>query len=76
LTGVRGVSGSITALEGVGSTPHLDDVMLAPSSKHQLVSVGSLTDETGASVVFTGVAAFLVNDKTGSQCDLRTACTG
>jgi len=55
------VSGEITKVVGVGSTLHLQDVLLVPGSRHQLVSVGALADQTGADVVFTNTGAYLVN---------------
>ena len=60
LHGLRGVSGRVTVISGIGSTPHLDDVMLVPDSRHQLVSTGALSDQTGCSVRFSDSNAHLV----------------
>ena len=77
LSGLRGVSGRVTTISGVGNTAHLDDVLLVPASKHQLVSVGSLTDQTGACVVFSSTDARLRCETTGlNVCIAKRASDG
>jgi hypothetical protein len=74
LTGISDVSGNVSPVEGMGSTPHLRDVMLVPASKHQLLSVGSLLDQTlDGSITFTPRHVFLStpskpNEQIGSRC--------
>ena len=53
INGIRDVSGTISSVTGMGNTQTLTDVMLVPTSTHQLLSVGKLADQFGGEVVFT-----------------------